>query len=183
MASKVHVHLVAHSKKGERDRGAPATKDIKCAMEIGANACDIVSVWRDRKHEDSVSLLRPSDPEAAAKLANEKPGVILNVAKQRNGDFKGKTGLWFDQKTCRYRSGADGASWKILPAGGLEHCDPAEARRQAWETRRERYGAKGHAGQYRQAALCPTCKRLRAEIDTLRQRLAESVTRETSEVP
>jgi twinkle protein len=112
MASKVHVHLVAHSKKGERDRGAPATEDIKGAMEIGANAFNIVSVWRDRKHEDSVALLRQSDPEGAAKLFDEKPGVILNVAKQRNGDFEGKTGLWFDQKTYRYRSKADGPAWR-----------------------------------------------------------------------
>jgi twinkle protein len=112
MASKVHVHLVAHSKKGERDRGAPATEDIKGAMEIGANAFNIVSVWRDRKHEDSVGLLRQSDHVAAAKLYDDKPGVVLNVAKQRNGDFEGKVGLWFDQASYRYRSRADGPSWK-----------------------------------------------------------------------
>jgi twinkle protein len=112
MASKVHIHLVAHSKKGERDRGAPATEDIKGAMEIGANAFNIISIWRDRKFEDAVSLLRTSDAEGAAKMAAERPGVILNVAKQRNGDFEGKTGLWFDQKTYRYRSKFDGATWK-----------------------------------------------------------------------
>ena len=33
-------------------------------------------------------------------------------AKQRNGDFEGKVGLWFDQKTYRYRSRGDGPSWK-----------------------------------------------------------------------
>ncbi|MCW5736329.1 MAG: hypothetical protein KIS73_19530 [Enhydrobacter sp.] len=57
----------------------------------------------------------------------------------------------------------------------------SEVRRRAWQTRRERYGAKGHSGQYRQAALCPTCERLRAEIDKLRQRLDETVTRETGQ--
>lgn len=112
MASNVHVHLVAHAKKGERDRGAPGIEDIKGAMEIGANAFNIISVWRDRKHEDAVALLANSDPQAADKLRNEKPGVILNVAKQRNGDFEGKIGLWFDQRTYRYRSSADEASWK-----------------------------------------------------------------------
>lgn len=112
MASNVHVHLVAHSKKGDRDRGAPGIEDIKGAMEIGANAFNIISVWRDRKHEDAVALLANSDPVAADKLKAEKPGVIMNVAKQRNGDFEGKIGLWFDQKTYRYRSSADGATWK-----------------------------------------------------------------------
>jgi twinkle protein len=112
MSSNVHVHLVAHAKKGERDRGAPGIEDIKGAMEIGANAFNIISVWRDRKHEEAIALLANSDPQAADKLRAEKPGVILNVAKQRNGDFEGKVGLWFDQRTYRYRSGGDEASWK-----------------------------------------------------------------------
>jgi twinkle protein len=112
MASKVHVHLVAHSKKGERDRGCPATEDIKGAMEIGANAFNILSLWRDRKFEDAVATLRLSDPEAAAQMFAERPGVILNVAKQRNGDLEGRTGLWFDQRSYRYRSKADAPSWQ-----------------------------------------------------------------------
>jgi hypothetical protein len=84
MASKVHVHLVAHARTGERDRGVPETGDIEGAMEIGANAFNIVSVWRDRKLEEKVGLLRDSDPAGAARLFDSAPGVILNVAKQRN---------------------------------------------------------------------------------------------------
>jgi twinkle protein len=114
MAANVHTHLVAHSKKGERDRGAPETADIKGAMEIGANAFNIISIWRDRKFEEQVQALResPDGYEAAAKLFESRPGVVLNVAKQRNGDFEGKVGLWFDQASYRYRSRADGPSWK-----------------------------------------------------------------------
>lgn len=59
--------------------------------------------------------------------------------------------------------------------------DRSEARRRSWDTRRERYGVKGHGTRYRQVALCPTCERLRAEIDKLNQQLAQIVTRETSE--
>jgi twinkle protein len=123
MASDVHVHLVAHAKKGERDRGAPGIEDIKGAMEIGANAFNIISIWRDRKHEDELNMLENSSDEANRQLAaqkrKEKPGVILNVAKQRNGDFEGNIGLWFDQATYRYRSSMDEANWKrrYLPEG------------------------------------------------------------------
>lgn len=126
MASDVHVHLVAHAKKGERDRGAPGIEDIKGAMEIGANAFNILSIWRDRKLEDELHILEASGDEANRQLAatkrQEKPGVILNVAKQRNGDFEGKIGLWFDQATYRYRSRLDEASWKrtYLPEGWSE---------------------------------------------------------------
>lgn len=110
IARNVHTHIVAHAKKGDRDRGAPGTQDIKGAMEIGANAFNILSVWRNRKLEDQIAAARyqfktNGDPasEKALDDLEKTPGVILNVAKQRNGDFEGKVGLWFDQETYRYR--------------------------------------------------------------------------------
>jgi twinkle protein len=51
---EVHLHLVAHSRKGERGQGAPETEDIKGAMEIGANAFNIMTVWRNRRHEEEL---------------------------------------------------------------------------------------------------------------------------------
>lgn len=104
----VHLHLVAHSRKGERGQGAPETEDIKGAMEIGANAFNILTVWRNKRHEEE---LQAAATEAARFELDEKPGVILNVAKQRNGDFEGKIGLWFDQATYRYHSSFDRGMW------------------------------------------------------------------------
>ena len=64
------MHLVAHSKKGERDRGAPGIEDIKGAMELGANAFNIISVWRNRKLEDEVAKLQAvGDAEERRELA------------------------------------------------------------------------------------------------------------------
>lgn len=120
IASKVHVHLVAHSKKGERDRGVPGPEDIKGAMEIGANAFNIISIWRDRKFEEQVDQLAKGDDKSAAdELRASRPGVMLNIAKQRNGDFEGRIGLWFDKATYRYRSSHDQETWKraYLPEG------------------------------------------------------------------
>ncbi len=37
--------------------------------------------------------------------------MLLNVAKQRNGDFEGKIGLWFDMPTYRYQSSYDRSQW------------------------------------------------------------------------
>ena len=37
----------------------------------------------------------------------DKPPVILNVAKQRNGDWEGRIGLWFNRETYQYRSSQD----------------------------------------------------------------------------
>ena len=129
ISNNVHTHLVAHAKKGERERGgAPDAEDIKGAMEIGANAFNILGVWRNRKLEDekkeaveAAAQAVGTQAHAAAKARADdlagKPGVILNVAKQRNGDFEGKVGLWFDVESYQYRSSADDATWsrRYLP--------------------------------------------------------------------
>lgn len=105
---EVHLHLVAHARKADKGQGAPETEDIKGAMEIGANAFNILTVWRNRRHEEE---LQAAATEALRAEMDQKPGVILNVAKQRNGDFEGKVGLWFDQNTYRYHSSFDRGVW------------------------------------------------------------------------
>lgn len=112
----VHIHLVAHSRKQDMKHGgnaAPETEDIKGASEIGSNAFNIISVWRNRKQEDIIADLaeKASRGDTAAKIKFDEmsnyPGVILNVAKQRNGDYEGKTGLFFNQQTYQYRAWDD----------------------------------------------------------------------------
>ena len=119
IAKNVHLHLVAHARKGNKDRAGPAdTEDIKGAMEVGANAFNIVSVWRNRKIEEE---LANAETDAQAKEIGSRPNVIMNVAKQRNGDFEGKVPLWFDRDTYQYRSGSDSPMWRrdYLNAKGL----------------------------------------------------------------
>lgn len=114
IASDVHVHLVAHARKGDgKFRGAPGIDDVKGAQEIGANAFNIISVWRNRDLEEEIKSLTEKTEKGepgAQKLLEEKlemPPVIMNVAKQRNGDWEGKCGLWFNQSTYQYRSSRD----------------------------------------------------------------------------
>lgn len=111
----VHVHLVAHSRKADTKNGggAPETEDIKGASEIGSNAFNIIGIWRDRKTEDRIKVLQDKlaagDRSAEHEIheMRQTPGVIMNVAKQRNGDWEGKCGLWFSQETYQYRSRDD----------------------------------------------------------------------------
>ncbi|CAK0759775.1 hypothetical protein WCLP8_3090001 [uncultured Gammaproteobacteria bacterium] len=113
----VHVHLVAHARKGNRAMGAvhaiPDAEDVKGTSEIASNAANVLEIWRNRKLEDEIRQAN----EAAAKgdgtaelkfreLA-DKPPVVLNIAKQRNGDFEGRVGLWFNTETYQYRSAHD----------------------------------------------------------------------------
>lgn len=115
----VHLHLVAHARKTDKEngQGAPETEDIKGASEIGSNAFNIIGIWRDRKTEDKVKALQariehgtPAERAAATaelEVMTDFPPVLLNVAKQRNGDWEGKCGLWFNQDTYQYRSAQD----------------------------------------------------------------------------
>lgn len=111
LTNNVHTHLVAHSRKGDKDRGVPETEDIKGAMEVGANSFNIITVWRNRKHEEDIRAAQEQKDDDKLNDLIEKPGVILNVAKQRNGDFEGRIGLWFDQQTYRYHSSHDRTIW------------------------------------------------------------------------
>ena len=105
--NSVHLHLVAHARKGGRDSSAPETEDVKGAMEIGANVFNILTVWRNRDHEEEISQAQRENDEGKLAELLEIPGVVFNVAKQRNGDFEGKIGLWFDQDSYRYNCSAD----------------------------------------------------------------------------
>lgn len=109
--NNVHLHLVAHSRKGTVGSGAPETEDIKGASEIGSNAFNILSVWRNRELEENIRVATNEGNQMKIDEYTEQPGVIFNIAKQRNGDFEGKVGLWFDQASYRYYSSYDKATF------------------------------------------------------------------------
>lgn len=115
IARNVHLHLVAHARKGEKGGGVPELEDVKGAMEIGANAFNIVMIWRNRKVEDGV------DPDNRPEMT-EDPGVTVNIAKQRNGDFEGKAKLYFNTRTYQYFSTIDN---RRVPRCYVENADAA----------------------------------------------------------
>jgi twinkle protein len=123
VAKGVHVHLVAHARKSDRafTHAVPGVEDVKGTSEIAANAANILGIWRNKKLEDEIRLASADaergDEAARLKLdeLNDKPPVLVNVAKQRNGDWEGKFGLWFSPVTYQYRSAHDDrAGWKFV---------------------------------------------------------------------
>jgi twinkle protein len=112
VAKGVHVHLVAHARKSDRtaNHAVPDVEDVKGTSEIGSNAANILGIWRNKVLEDecrrTTENAERGNAEAELKLnaLAAKPPVIVNVAKQRNGDWEGKFGLWFNSATYQYRS-------------------------------------------------------------------------------
>jgi len=117
VARPVHLHLVAHARKSSETAQVPETESVKGTSEIGANAFNIVGIYRNRGLEDDLAQAQlDGDTEKVATLS-DLPGVKINIAKQRNGDFEGKRGLFFDARTYRYSSsGID--TKKYIPLEG-----------------------------------------------------------------
>lgn len=105
-----HVHLVAHSRKGDGSGSIMQSEDVKGTSEIINNAFNIIGVWRNRRREEDVEKLGAKvasdqctdDEREAYNEAVDKPGVVFSVLKQRNGDWEGRLGLWFDKDTYQY---------------------------------------------------------------------------------
>lgn len=111
----VHVHLVAHARKADRSagHGVPEAEDVKGTSEIASNAANILGIWRNKKLEEEIRIaaeaMERGDVGAQLKLDElaQKPPVLLNVDKQRNGEWEGRFGLWFNPITYQYRSAHD----------------------------------------------------------------------------
>lgn len=104
----VHVHFVAHSRKPSIHKtGAGSIDDVKGGMEIGGNAFNAFIIWRNKKIEDEIAEAFKSGDAGKVADLKAKASVVLNCDKQRNGDWTGKVGLWFDLKSYQYRDYQD----------------------------------------------------------------------------
>lgn len=100
----VHVHLVAHPRKG-RDENLPPTKmDVAGSLDIINAADNVFTVWRNRKDESPPDA---SDEAAMAKWTAQQgePDGRLILSKYRHGDFQDYTqALWFHKESMQYRT-------------------------------------------------------------------------------
>lgn len=87
----LHLHLVAHARKGDSDRTPARLHDIKGASEIGDMAENVATVWRNKNKE-----LNPSEH-------TDEPDAIFTVEAQRNAEgWIGSTSLYFDPKSMLF---------------------------------------------------------------------------------
>ncbi len=87
-----HVSLVAHSRKGENEMKAPGKMDVRGAGAITDLADSCFSVWRNKLKEDGKQTELDCD-------------AILRCDKQRNGEWEGSVGLYFDLDSNQYLEG------------------------------------------------------------------------------
>jgi twinkle protein len=85
--NQIHIHLVHHMRKGENEFKTPGKFDVKGAGAITDQVDNVFIVWRNKKAEIE---------------NNGDATCILSVEKQRNGEFEGKFGFWFDIESNQY---------------------------------------------------------------------------------
>lgn len=91
----VHIHLVAHPRKGESEKSVIGKMDVKGSGSLTDLADNVFSVWRNKEKEEDI---------ADGKDVEDKPDAILRCTKQRNHPegWEGKIALWFNPKNLQY---------------------------------------------------------------------------------
>ncbi len=88
----VHIHLVAHPRKGQDEKKAPGKLDIAGSSKLTDAADNVFVVWSAQKQDGE---------------SPETPDAFLELHKQRNGETQHrKTWLYFN-KACQQFSGND----------------------------------------------------------------------------
>ncbi len=91
----VHIHIVAHARKGSSDDKPAKLHDIKGASEIADLAENVVSVWRNKPKEQAISM--------GAQDQGEAPDALFIVEAQRNcGGWVGTTQLFYERSAMIY---------------------------------------------------------------------------------
>lgn len=91
--SGLHVHLVAHSKK-VADEGVPGKMDVSGHADLTNMPDNVFVIWHNKKKAKAQQDLdHAHDRESDALFICEK---------QRNGEWEGKLGLWFDKTSLLF---------------------------------------------------------------------------------
>lgn len=95
----VHIHLVHHVRKGERESQIPDKFDIRGASEITDLVDNVFIIHRNKSKEARISRGEDVDPES--------PDCVLKVAKQRHGEWEGAFHLWHCNESRQFKPRPD----------------------------------------------------------------------------
>jgi twinkle protein len=90
----IHIHLIHHIKKPANEEYKPNKYDYKGTGAITDQVDNVISVWRNKVKEKK--------RDANAIVSNEEHDALLICDKQRNGEWEGTIGLWFDQASQQF---------------------------------------------------------------------------------
>lgn len=93
----LHVHIVAHCRKPQAGEDKPPTKyDLRGSAAISDQAHNIVTVYANKAKTSAL------EKDANDQRALQEPDQFITVEKQRNGEWEGRAGLWFQHTGLRF---------------------------------------------------------------------------------
>jgi twinkle protein len=92
----MHIHLVHHIRKPANEAHMPNKYDYKGSGSITDQVDNVISVWRNKEKEKNRS--------AGKMVSDGEPDTKLICDKQRNGEWEGVIGLWFDPNSQQFVS-------------------------------------------------------------------------------
>lgn len=93
-----HIFLVTHSRKGESEEKPTGKFDVKGTGSITDLADNVFTIWRNKRKERELS--KPEHEQESKYI--DMPDCLFICSKQRNGDWEGTIGLWFDRNSYQY---------------------------------------------------------------------------------
>jgi twinkle protein len=118
---RIHVHLVHHVRKGENEFVVPNKFDLKGSGAIVDQADNCCIVWRNKRKELELRKASPS-----AQVLTE-PDCVINVDKQRNGEWEGQIGLWYDAQSMSYLASREAKPHRVELEESVVEIPPAKA--------------------------------------------------------
>lgn len=102
-----HIHLVAHSRKGDDEYSPPNKMDVAGSMDITNQVDNVMTVWRNKAKEKAIrtNKAKPEDIH--------KPDCLVICDKQRHGEWEGEIALWFDAPSMRYLASEHEKVWQM----------------------------------------------------------------------
>ncbi len=82
--------------------------DVKGSGSITDQVDNVVVVWRNKTKEQAMQVVvwrnktKEQAMQAGGSYQPTDPDALLIIDKQRNGEFEGKVGLWFDRDSMQY---------------------------------------------------------------------------------
>lgn len=92
----VHIHLVHHLRKEDQNasKRLPGKMDVKGSGAITDLVDNVLILWRNKEKERKA--------EYGEQVDKSDPDAILICDKQRNGEWEGRTKLYFSRTSMRY---------------------------------------------------------------------------------
>lgn len=96
METGIHIHFVHHNRKGDESKAA-GSQGAKGSGAIKDNVHNAIEVWT--KYKDAAAREKAEDEET--------PDTYMLCTKQREGEWEGAIGLYFDESSLQFFGAKD----------------------------------------------------------------------------